>query len=45
MPEVRAKKAMVAAYAHDPDYRTVTVYGSIQAEDAWELGNPSTFDP
>lgn len=45
LPEVREKKMMVAAYAHDPDFRTVTVYGSIAADVAWELSEPSDFDP
>ena len=45
MPEVRAQKTMVAAYAHDPDFRTITVYGSIRADLAWELSEPSDFDP
>lgn len=45
MPEVRARKTMVAAYAHDPDYRKITVYGSIKADVAWELSEPSDFDP
>lgn len=44
-PEVVAKKMMVAAYAHEPDFRKVTVYGAIKAEEAWALGEPSDFDP
>ena len=43
--EVRAGKTMVAAYAHEPDFRKVTVYGHIKAADAWSLGEPSDFDP
>lgn len=43
--DVQAGRLMVAAFAHDPDFRTITVYGSISADEAWELGEPSDFDP
>ena len=44
-PEVKEQKQMIAAFAHDPDFRIVTVYGHIPAPLAWELSEPSDFDP
>lgn len=43
--DVDQDRLMVAAYAEAPDYRTVTVYGYMSANDAWILGEPSSFDP
>ena len=43
--DVDMDRIMFAAYAQAPDYRTVTVYGYISANDAWILGEPASFDP
>jgi hypothetical protein len=43
--DVDMDRLMVAAYAEAPDYRTVTVYGYMSANDAWILGEPASFDP
>jgi hypothetical protein len=33
------------AEAHQPEFRVVTLHGWLKHDDAWELGEPSGYDP
>lgn len=42
--ETSSGRIIVSAYAHGPWFRRVDVTGWMSAKDAWEQGDPSTYD-
>lgn len=42
--DVDAGMVLFAAYAHDPDFETITIYGYLPAAEAWERGTPAHYD-
>lgn len=43
--DVREHRTVVCAFAKGPMYREVTVLGWLPADEAWALGEPTTYDP
>lgn len=44
LKEVRRDFVIVSAYAHRPNFRDVDLVGWLDAQEAWDLGEPAWFD-
>jgi len=42
--DVIGHMVLFGAHAHDPEFLSVTVYGWLPADVAWQLGKPSAYD-